>query len=116
MTAARLVHGADVSDNAGHILIEGRVASERASWGVQMASESYFGKDAQNLTVSEGAILASLEGGAIVDEKSFAGNLVFLRARGPASLLDRYRRFREKQDPSSAHLPAKQTARSTSGS
>jgi GTP-binding protein HflX len=45
---------------------------------------------------SEGSILASLEGGAIIDEKRFAGNLVFLRARGPASLLDRYRRFREK--------------------
>jgi GTP-binding protein HflX len=45
---------------------------------------------------SEGSILASLEGGAIIDEKRFQGNLVFLRARGPASLLNRYRRFREK--------------------
>jgi GTPase len=45
---------------------------------------------------SEGSILASLEGGAIIEEKRFEGNLVFLRARGPASLLDRYRRFREK--------------------
>ena len=34
----------------------------------------------------------------IIDEKRFEGNLVFLRARGPASLLDRYRRFREKYD------------------
>src|ERR1700677_1236754 len=41
----------------------------------------------------EGSILASLEGGAVIDEKRFEGNLVFLRARGPASLLDRYRRF-----------------------
>jgi GTP-binding protein HflX len=49
---------------------------------------------------SEGSILASLEGGAIVDEKRFEGNLVYLRARGPASLLNRYRRFREKQDES----------------
>jgi GTPase len=47
---------------------------------------------------SEGAILASLEGGAIIDEKRFEGNLVFLRARGPASLLDRYRRFHVKHD------------------
>jgi len=46
------------------------------------------------LPESEGAILASLEGGAIIGEKRFEGNLVFLRARGPASLLDRYRRFR----------------------
>jgi GTP-binding protein HflX len=46
---------------------------------------------------SEGSILASLEAGAIIDRKRFEGNLVFLRARGPASLLDRYRRFREKE-------------------
>jgi GTPase len=45
---------------------------------------------------SEGAVLASLEGGAMIQEKRFEGNLVFLRARGPASLLHRYRRFTEK--------------------
>jgi len=61
------------------------------------------------LPQSEGAILASLEGGAIIDEKRFEGNLVFLRARGPASLLDRYRRFREKPKFSSEHLRAQQT-------
>lgn len=48
------------------------------------------------LPQSEGSILAALEGGAIVDEKRFEGNLVFLRARGPASLLQRYRRFRAR--------------------
>ena len=48
------------------------------------------------LPQSEGSILAALEGGAIVDEKRFEGNLVYLRARGPASLLNRYRRFRER--------------------
>jgi GTP-binding protein HflX len=50
------------------------------------------------LPQSEGSILASLEGGAIIEERRFAGNLVFLRARGPASLFDRYRRFRENHD------------------
>jgi GTP-binding protein HflX len=55
------------------------------------------------LPQSEGSILASLEGGAIIDEKRFDGNLVFLRARGPASLLDRYRRFRERHDLSNEH-------------
>ena len=48
------------------------------------------------LPQSEGGILAALEGGAIIDEKRFEGNLVYLRARGPASLLNRYRRFRAK--------------------
>ncbi len=67
------------------------------------------------LPQSEGSILASLEGGAIIDEKRFEGNLVFLRARGPASLLDRYRRFREKQDPSSVRLQAKQTTHHSRG-
>ena len=61
------------------------------------------------LPQSEGSILASLESGAIIDEKRYEGNLVFLRARGPASLLDRYRRFREKHDLSGEHLRAKPT-------
>ncbi len=52
------------------------------------------------LPQSEASILASLEGGAITDEKRFEGNLVFLRARGPASLLDRYRRFRDRRSAS----------------
>ena len=45
---------------------------------------------------SEGAVLAGLEAGAVVLEKNFAGNLVYLTARGPASLLGRYRSFRER--------------------
>ncbi len=45
---------------------------------------------------SEGAVLAALEAGAVVGRKTFVGNLVLLTARGPASLLDRYRRFRER--------------------
>ena len=61
------------------------------------------------LPQSEGSILASLEGGAVIDEKRFEGNLVFLRARGPASLLDRYRRFHVKHDLSNERLRAKQT-------
>jgi GTP-binding protein HflX len=60
------------------------------------------------LPQSEGSILASLEGGAIIDEKRFEGNLVYLRARGPASLLNRYRRFRERHDLSSEFERAKQ--------
>jgi GTPase len=58
---------------------------------------------------SEGPILASLENGAIINEKRFEGNLVFLRARGPASLLDRYRRFREKCDRSRERVRANHT-------
>jgi GTPase len=45
---------------------------------------------------SEGAALAALEAGAVVVKKSFEGNLVHLSARGPSSLLERYRRFRER--------------------
>ena len=43
---------------------------------------------------SEGAALAALEAGAVVQEKRFEGNLVYLKVRGPASLMGRYRRFR----------------------
>jgi GTPase len=49
------------------------------------------------LPQSEGSIIASLEAGAVIDKKRFEGNLLFLRARGPASLLGRYRRFRHKE-------------------
>ena len=59
------------------------------------------------LPQSEGSILASLEGGALINDKRFEGNLVFLRVRGPASLLNRYRRFREKHDLSDESAGAK---------
>ena len=47
------------------------------------------------LPQSEGSALAALVAGAVLSEKSFTGNVVYLTARGPASLLNRYRRFRE---------------------
>jgi GTP-binding protein HflX len=47
------------------------------------------------LPQSEGAILAALEGGAVVEVKRFEGNLAYITARGPASLLNRFRRFWE---------------------
>jgi GTP-binding protein HflX len=48
------------------------------------------------LPQSEGAVMAALEAGAIVTEKRFEGNLAYVTARGPASLLNRFRRFRER--------------------
>jgi len=48
------------------------------------------------LPQSEGAALAALEAGAVLGEKSFEGNLVYFTARGPASLLERYRKFRDR--------------------
>jgi GTPase len=50
------------------------------------------------LPQSEGAVLAALEAGAIVEGKRFEGNLAYVTARGPASLLNRFRRFRERAD------------------
>jgi GTP-binding protein HflX len=46
---------------------------------------------------AEGAALAALEAGALLREKKFEGNFVVLTARGPASLLGRYARFRERE-------------------
>jgi GTP-binding protein HflX len=48
------------------------------------------------LPQSEGAVLAALEAGAVVEGKRFEGNLAFVTAKGPASLLNRFRRFRER--------------------
>ena len=41
----------------------------------------------------EGRTIAALEGGAFLENKRFEGNLVYFTARGPSSLLQRYRRF-----------------------
>lgn len=41
----------------------------------------------------QGAALAAIEAGAFIEKKRFEGNLVYLRVKGPASLLGRYRRF-----------------------
>ncbi len=50
------------------------------------------------LPQSEGAVLAALEAGAIVEGKRFEGNLAYVTARGPASLLNRFRRFRDRAE------------------
>ncbi len=41
----------------------------------------------------EGRAIASLEAGCFIDQKRFAGNIVFFTAHGPTSLLQRYRRY-----------------------
>jgi GTP-binding protein HflX len=48
------------------------------------------------LPQSEGAVLAALEAGAVLEKKRFEGNLAYVTARGPASLLNRFSRFRER--------------------
>lgn len=44
---------------------------------------------------SKGSVLAALEAGAVLENKRFEGNLAFVTARGPASLLNRFIRFSE---------------------
>ena len=46
---------------------------------------------------SEGRVLAALERGATLSRQHFEGNLVFVRATGPSSLLERYRRYQTDQ-------------------
>lgn len=48
------------------------------------------------LPQSEGRVLAALEAGAVIEEKRYEGNMAYIRARGPASLLGRYRRFQDR--------------------
>ena len=47
---------------------------------------------------SEGRVLAALERGATLSRQRFEGNLVFVRAVGPSSLLERYRRYQTTQE------------------
>jgi GTP-binding protein HflX len=46
---------------------------------------------------SEGQVIAGLERGATVVRQRFEGNLVYLTAVGPHSLLERYARFQSRQ-------------------
>ncbi len=46
---------------------------------------------------AEGRILAALERGATIAGQRFEGNLVYLHAIGPSSLLERYKRYRHRQ-------------------
>ena len=54
---------------------------------------------------SDGAVLAALERGATITEQRFEGNLTYLRAVGPASLLGRLRRYREREPLSEVKQP-----------
>ena len=64
-----------------------------ATWSpTQLESHQEAGKIIDRVTRD-----AFTRAGALVREKSFAGNLVYLTARGPASLLGRYGRFRERE-------------------
>jgi GTP-binding protein HflX len=42
----------------------------------------------------EGGVLAALEAGAVIEERSYVGELVRLRVSGPASLMGRLRAYR----------------------
>ncbi len=42
---------------------------------------------------SEGSVLAALDAGAIILDRSFQGEYTHLRVRGPASLLGKYRQY-----------------------
>jgi GTPase len=45
----------------------------------------------------EGAVLAALDAGALITGRKFSGDLVNLTVAGPASLLGRYRQYRETE-------------------
>jgi GTP-binding protein HflX len=46
---------------------------------------------------SEGRVLAALERGATLSRQRFEGNLVYVHATGPSSLLERYRRYQTRE-------------------
>ncbi len=60
---------------------------------------------------AEGRVLAALERGATLSNQRFEGNLLFVHAVGPASLLGRYRRYqrRESAPPSEQAREAERT-------
>jgi GTP-binding protein HflX len=46
---------------------------------------------------AEGRVIAAFERGATITGQRFEGNLVYLHAIGPSSLLERYRRYQSRQ-------------------
>jgi GTP-binding protein HflX len=46
---------------------------------------------------AEGQVIAGLERGATIVRQRFEGNLIFLTAVGPKSLLERYGKFATRQ-------------------
>jgi GTPase len=47
---------------------------------------------------SDGAALAMIEGGMVVHERAYEGNLVRLKVSGPASLVGRLRKYRVRDE------------------
>jgi GTP-binding protein HflX len=46
----------------------------------------------------EGAVLAAIDAGMVVRQRKYEGNLVRLTVSGPASLVGRLRRYRQRGD------------------
>ncbi len=53
---------------------------------------------------SDGRTMAAIEAGATLEAKRFEGNLAYVRAVGPASLLNRYRRYHLRREGADAAL------------
>ena len=63
------------------------------------------------LPQSEGRALAALERGATLSGQRYEGNLLFFRAEGPTSLLERYRRFYARESSREAQVAVTSEAR-----
>lgn len=53
---------------------------------------------------SNGEVLAALDAGAVTLAKTFQENTVYLRVRGPASLLGRFRSYWSEQEVAEAGI------------
>ena len=51
---------------------------------------------------SDGAALAAIDGGMVVHERKYEGNLVRLKVSGPASLVGRLRKYRTRDEQAAA--------------
>ncbi len=60
---------------------------------------------------SEGRVIAALEGGADVSRSVFEGNLVYLHASGPASLMGRYRKYHTAEPPAAVSKSSRKVKR-----
>jgi GTP-binding protein HflX len=52
---------------------------------------------------AEGRVIAAIERGATISHQKFQGNIVYFTAIGPTSLMERYRRFWQREGAPAAH-------------
>ncbi|MGA2252613.1 GTPase HflX [Terracidiphilus sp.] len=105
----------DLLDAQARDALSNRLASQSAVHAVTASAQTGEGSDALLAAIdealhsdplvdaefripqNEGAVLAAIEAGTVIHARRYEGNLVYLTVTGPASLVGRFRAFRQRE-------------------